>query len=213
MCRQVGGDLYQCVTRPDGKRLLALGDVSGKGAPAALAMSAATVLISLLAEIGGELENLAPLLHRQLYQAFIAERFITLFIGELDPATGRMRYVNAGHEPPLLISMDGSMKNLESTGMAMAMIEQPFFEVEEVPLKHGDLLAVFTDGITEATVDGEDFLGLEPIKELLIENRAEDLPSLRKRFVSAVQDYLQGEPTSDDVTLLLLRRSPEATAS
>ena len=213
MCHQVGGDLYHCVTRPNGKTLFALGDVSGKGAPAALAMSAATVLIGLLAEIGGELENLAPLLHRQLFQAFIAERFITLFIAELEPTTGHMRYVNAGHEPPLLISEDGSMRELESTGMAMAMIEEPIFQVEEVSLKYGDLLAIFTDGITEATVDGENFLGLEPIKELLIENRLEELPSLRKRFVTAVQDYLHGEPTSDDVTLLLLRRSPETTAS
>ncbi len=91
--------------------------------------------------------------------------------------------------------------------MAMAMIEEPIFSVDEVDLKPGDLLAVFTDGITEATVDGENFLGLDPIKELLVENRAGDLPSIRKRFVSSVQDYLRGEPTSDDVTLMLLRRS------
>jgi len=125
MCKQVGGDLYHCLTRPDGKVLLALGDVSGKGAPAALAMSAAVVAIGLLGEIGGELEDMAPLLHRQLFKAFISERFITLFLAELDGSTGNLRYVNAGHEPPLLVSQDGTMTALESTGMAMAMIEEP----------------------------------------------------------------------------------------
>jgi sigma-B regulation protein RsbU (phosphoserine phosphatase) len=99
------------------------------------------------------------------------------------------------------------MTALESTGMAMAMIEEPIFSVEEVDLKPGDLLAVFTDGITEATIDGENFLGLDPLKELLVKNRHATLPNLRMQFISAVQDYLKGEPTSDDVTLLLLRRS------
>jgi serine phosphatase RsbU (regulator of sigma subunit) len=208
MCLEVGGDLYQCLDRPDGKVLVALGDVSGKGAPAALAMSAATVLIGLLGEIGGELEDMAPLLHNQLYRAFIAERFITLFLGELDGKTGKFRYVNAGHEPPLVIGEDGDMRQLESTGMAMAMIEEPIFSVAETTLRPGDLVAVFTDGITEATTDGERFLGLEPIEELLVAHRRETLPEIRKRIVAAVEDYLGGEPTSDDVTLMLLRRSP-----
>jgi serine phosphatase RsbU (regulator of sigma subunit) len=208
MCREVGGDLYYCVDRPNGQLLLALGDVSGKGAPAALAMSAATVSIGLLAEIGGELEDLAPLLHRQLYRAFISERFITLFVAELDATNGKLRYVNAGHEPPLLIGEDGSLRSLESTGMAMAMVEEPIFQAAEVTLKTGDLLAIFTDGITEATVDNESFLGLDPIKDLLIAHRDEKLSDLRQRIVARVEDYLKGEPASDDVTLMLLRRSP-----
>lgn len=207
MCHEVGGDLYQCVRRPNGKWLIALGDVSGKGAPAALAMSAGIVLLGLLGEIGGDVENLVPMMHRQLFNTFISERFITMFVGELDAETGDMRYVNAGHEPPLLIGEDGDMRSLDSTGMALAMIEEPFFQAAEVTLKPGDLLAIFTDGITEATVDGENFLGLEPIKDLLIANRADALPQLRERMILVVQDYLRGEPTSDDVTLMLLRRS------
>ncbi|MDH3215419.1 MAG: SpoIIE family protein phosphatase [Candidatus Krumholzibacteria bacterium] len=210
MCREVGGDLYHCVHRPDGTVLLALGDVSGKGTPAALAMSAATVLIGLLAEIGGDLKALAQHLHRQLYRAFVSERFITLFVGELDGSTGRLRYVNAGHEPPWLVRDDGSRETLDSTGMAMAMVEDLFCDVAEVTLRPGDLLAVFTDGITEATADGTSFLGLEPVKEILGAHHRDTLPRIREKIVSAVSDYLKGEPASDDVTLMLLRRSPTA---
>ena len=207
MCRQVGGDLYHSLTRPDGKYLFALGDISGKGVPAALAMSAALVLIGLLGEIGGDLERFARLLHGQLFQSFPTERFLTLFIGELDSETGKLRYVNAGHEPPLIISTDGTLKDLPSTGMAMAMIEEPLFSVAEVDLAPGDLLAIFTDGITEATIDGENFLGLDPIKELLQRDHDKPLTSIQKDFISLVQDYLKGEPTSDDITFLLLKRN------
>ncbi len=206
MCHAVGGDLYHTVKRPGGKILLAVGDVSGKGAPAALAMSAATVLIGLLAEIGGDLDQLAPLLHRQLYRAFITERFLTVFIGELDGASGKLRYVNAGHEPPLLFRVDGSVQSLDTTGMAMAMIEEPFLETAEVTLAPGDLVAIFTDGITEATADGERFLGIEPVRELVAAHRTESLSGIRKHIVSAVEGFLGGESTSDDVTLMLLRR-------
>jgi serine phosphatase RsbU (regulator of sigma subunit)/pSer/pThr/pTyr-binding forkhead associated (FHA) protein len=206
MCHAVGGDLYHVLPRPGGHVLLAVGDVSGKGAPAALAMSAATVLIGLLAELGGELETLAPLLHRQLYRAFNMERFLTVFIAELDGASGRLRYVNAGHEPPLLFGADGEVRSLDATGMAMAMIEEPIMEVAEVTLAPGDLVAIFTDGITEATADGESFLGIEAVRDLVAAHRTEPLPELGRRIVVAVERFLDGEPTSDDVTLMLLRR-------
>jgi serine phosphatase RsbU (regulator of sigma subunit) len=206
MCHAVGGDLYHCLRRPSGKTLFAVGDVSGKGAPAALAMSAATVLIGLLTDLGGELEDLAVLIHRQLFRSFSAERFLTLFVGELDGASGMLRYVNAGHEPPLVFGADGSVSPLDSTGMAMAMIEEPYVQVAEVTLKPGDVVAIFTDGITEATGNGETFLDMESIRSLVTAHRMEPLPELRKRIITAVERFLDGEPTSDDVTLMLLRR-------
>jgi phosphoserine phosphatase RsbU/P len=207
MCRAVGGDLYFVGSRPNGRVLVALGDVTGKGMPAALAMSAAAVLVGLLADIEGELDTLAARLHRQLYKSLAEEQFVTLFIGELDPATGRLEYVNAGHEPALIAHRDGSLSALDSTTLPFAMMEEIPLVKREVVLEPGDLVAVFSDGIPEATTNGEKFLGLDGMKKVLVDDRTEPLPLIRGRIVQAVESFLAGGPASDDVTLILLRRT------
>jgi hypothetical protein len=206
MCRQVGGDLYHFLSRPSGRMLLVLGDVTGKGTPAALAMSAVTVALGLLAEIGGDLDVLAGLLHRQLFRSLSGDQFVTLFMGELDPATGIVRYVNAGHEPPILLRAGGEIVRLPSTGMPIAMLEEMTVECAEIGLGPGDLLAVFSDGVPEATTTGENFYGIDRLQDILVAGRNDDLPSIRRRVVSSIESYLQGETNSDDVTLVLLRR-------
>jgi hypothetical protein len=208
MCRAVGGDLYQSFRRPNERVLLALGDVSGKGVPAALAMSAATVLVGLLAELGGDLEELVDHFHAQLFRSLAPEQFITMFLAELDEASGALHYINAGHEPPLVVHADGSIDSLESTGLPIAMIEDVVTIPADTVLRPGDLMFVFSDGIPEATVDGERFLGLDVVKSILVEHRGEPLPKIRERILARVSDFLAGEHNSDDVTLLLLRRNP-----
>jgi sigma-B regulation protein RsbU (phosphoserine phosphatase) len=207
MCRSVGGDLYHCRRRPNGHILLALGDVSGKGTPAALSMSAATVLIGLLAEIGGDLEAIVQHLHRQLFESFSAERFITMFVAELDAESGSLRYVNAGHEPPLLVRASGEIEALNSTGMPLAMMDELEAPSEQVVIEPGDLLAIFSDGIPEATTSGDTFYGHDAMKEVLRTQRDRPLPELRGNVVASVDAFLRGEPNSDDLTLMLLRRN------
>jgi hypothetical protein len=207
MCRSVGGDLYQCLPRVNGKYLFALGDVSGKGMTAALAMGAATVLVGMLADIEGDLLELTGHLHRQLFRSLTTEQFITMFLAELDAETGAIHYVNAGHEPPCIVRADRSIDTLEPTGLPVAMIEDVMLEAGEARIEPGDLLAVFSDGVPEATTDGEKFLGMDPVKEILIAGRDAPLSETRGRIVAAVDDFLAGEPTSDDVTLLLMRRN------
>jgi len=206
MCHAVGGDLYHCAPRENGRTLIALGDVSGKGMPAALAMGAATVLFGMLAEIDANMDSLAQHLHRQLYRSLGPDQFLTLFVGEIDPATGHMNYVNAGHEPPLLVRADGKLDSLNSTGLPVALMDDLMCESDEATMEPGDLLAIFSDGIPEATTTGDSFLGLEPVKEIVTKHHKEPLPDLRKRLVSAVEDFLKGDPMSDDVTLMLMRR-------
>jgi len=206
MCRAVGGDLYQCLPRVNGRYMFALGDVSGKGMPAALAMGAGTVLVGMLAEIEGDLKELAGHLHRQLFRSLTPEQFITMFLAELDAETGSIYYVNAGHEPPLIVRADGTIDCLESTGLPVGMIEDVMLEAGEGRLEKGDLLAVFSDGVPEATTDGEKFLGMEAVREIIADGRDKPLDEVRGRIFSAVDEFLAGEPNSDDVTLMLLRR-------
>ena len=206
MCRAVGGDLYFVGVRPNGRALIALGDVTGKGMPAALAMSAAIVSIALLSDIDSDLELVARRLHRQLFRSLAAEQFVTLFLGELELDTGRLRYINAGHEPPIVIHQDGTMSLVDSTTLPIAMIEDTPLDAFEMKLSPGDTMVIFSDGIPEATTSGDKFLGLDGVKKILVEHRAEGLPAIRDRVVSIVEAFLAGGPASDDVTLVMLRR-------
>ena len=206
MCRAVGGDLYHVLPRPDGRIMLALGDVSGKGMPASLAMSACMVLLSTLAEIGGEPDQVMGLMHRKLYENLTIEQFITLFLCDLEPETGRLTYVNAGHELPLIVRADGRIDNLQPSSPPVGMLPEFPCQATTETLAPGDLLVIFSDGIPEATIDGEDFLGLDPVKAILTERREQPLAEISTAIGDAVTQFLKGGHASDDVTLMLLRR-------
>jgi phosphoserine phosphatase RsbU/P len=207
MCREVGGDLYHCLPRPNGRMLLVLGDVAGKGIPASLAMAATMVLLRSLNELGVSLEDMGAHLNTQLFESLAPEQFVTLFVGELDHETGRMRYFNAGHEPPRLHRAEtGSIDVLDSTGRPIALLPFGSFGVEEAALEPGDTFAVFSDGIPEATRNGDDFFGLEAVDRALVENSKGELESVRAQILSGIEAYLGPEQTSDDITLMLLRR-------
>lgn len=207
MCRAVGGDLYHVLKRDNGNILIAVGDVAGKGTPAALAMSACMILVSTLAEIGDTVDGIMNLIHRKLLENLAPEQFITLFLGDLDPATGSLTYVNAGHEPPLISRADGVLDNLGSTGLPVAMLPDSMWLMEEAKLEKGDLLAIFSDGIPEATLEGDEFLGLEPMRATLVEQRDAPLETISDQVSEQIRSFLNGNPPSDDVTLLLLRRN------
>ncbi len=206
MCRDVGGDLYHVLPRPHGGMMLALGDVAGKGTPASLAMSACMVLLSTLADIGGELDQIMGLMHSKLYENLPVEQFITLFLGDLDPKTGKLSYVNAGHELPLIIRGDGRVDELESCSPPVGVLPEFPCRIGVAALEPGDLMAIFSDGIPEATLDGEAFLGIEPVKSILVEMRERPLVEISDAIGGAVDGFLKGGHASDDVTLLLLRR-------
>jgi GAF domain-containing protein len=208
MCRDVGGDLYHCLERPNGHTMLVLGDVAGKGVPASLAMAATIVLIRSLNEIGVSLEEMGPHLNSQLAESLAPEQFVTLFVGELDHETGDLSYFNAGHEPPRLLR-EGSdeISLLDSTGRPIGMLPGGEFGVDHVNLGKGDVLSVFSDGIPEATRDGNDFLGDKPVDEAMRNFRTGPLKDMRESILGAVHDFLTPNEASDDITLMILRRT------
>jgi serine phosphatase RsbU (regulator of sigma subunit) len=206
MCRQVGGDLYHALERPGGKRLLALGDVSGKGMPAALAMSAGTVLLRALARLPMSIDVMIQTFHEQLLESLAPEQFLTLFTAELDVKEARLVYVNAGHNPPMIVRADGHIEELASTGLPIAMVPNVTWTVGETSLEPGELMAIFSDGIPEATLDGESFLGEDALKECFLRRRTATLEEIQADVLALVDKHLQGQPNSDDLTLMLLRR-------
>jgi sigma-B regulation protein RsbU (phosphoserine phosphatase) len=211
MCRDVGGDLYHCLQRPNGRTMLVLGDVAGKGVPASLAMAATIVLIRSLNEIGVSLEEMAPHLNAQLAESLAPEQFVTLFVGELDHANGELTYFNAGHEPPRLLRRDSEkIELIDSTGRPIGLLPFGDFGVERVTIGPGDVLSVFSDGIPEATRDGNEFLGDAPVDRAMREFRSAPLKQMRESILGSVHDFLAPHEASDDVTLLLLRRTADS---
>src|SRR5262245_46533235 len=147
----VGGDFYDIVPLPDGRVLLALGDVAGKGSPAALLMALLLAMMRTLIDEGLEGADIVSRLNVQIGRHSLPHsRFVTLFLSVLNPATGELSYVNAGQNPPLLRRGNGSYERLRAGGMALGMFENATYTTGATVLEPGDVLVMYSDGITEA---------------------------------------------------------------
>ena len=202
----VGGDLYDLVRRPDGRIVFALGDVAGKGSPAALLMALVVAMLRVLVDEGLEPAELAARLNIQVSRHAPGSRFITMVLGLYDPGTGQISYVNAGQNPPMLRRASGSIERLTEGGVALGMFEGATYAAGQLALDAGDVLVLFSDGITEAeNAAGVPFddAGLERIVH---EQWWKDLQTLGTSVLKAVEAHTQGAKIADDLTVLALRR-------
>lgn len=209
MCRGVGGDLYLCLERPSGRLLLMVGDVSGKGMAAALSMGASIMLLRILARLGGEPMHVLDEMHEHLRETLPVERFVTLFVGEYEPDTGQLLYASAGHEDALVIRADGSVERLRSTGLPAGFDFDAEYDQGQTSLQPSDLLVIYTDGVTEATTDGDSFYGTGRAERVLVASRRESLERIQELMLQDIHEFLGDQHASDDITLLLLRRKAE----
>jgi len=211
----VGGDFYDIQPLGDGRVVIALGDVSGKGSPAALLMALLLAmfrtLVPSIEEENLEVSELAARLNVQVTRHTPGNRFITLFCGIFTPLTGELRYVSAGHTPPLVLRANGGgTERLADGGIALGMFAQSTYGVGRALLAPGDLLAVYSDGITEAeNPDGRPFdeRGLEAA---LPRNPSASMADLAHGVFRAVERHAGDVRLADDLTILLLRRSTTA---
>ena len=146
----VGGDFYDVLPQADGRIVLTLGDVAGKGSPAALLMALLLAALRTLVEERMEPAALVARLNIQICRHSPASRFITLVYALYEPATGRLTYVNAGQNPPLIRRRNGRFDRLHGTGIALGLFEHSEYAAAETTLEPGDLLVFYSDGITEA---------------------------------------------------------------
>ena len=202
----VGGDFYDILPLPDGRVVIALGDVAGKGSPAALLMALLLAMLRTLVDEGLEDSALMARLNVQICRHSPPERFITLFFALYDPATGRLTYVNAGHLPGLLRRKDGGFERLLGGGIALGMFEASTYEKCEISLSPGDLLVLYSDGITEAeSPSGQPFEenGLQAVVDRVA---ASEPAAAGAEILKAVERHAQDTRFADDLTILLLRR-------
>jgi len=205
--RQVSGDLFGWWPRSDGKWLFCLADVSGKGLGPGLLMASLQATLEAWTERDLSTSELAFQLSRNLARHTDGRRFVTAFLALLDPATGTLTYTNAGHNPALLLHGTEPARDLEAQGLPLAMLPgQPYGEAA-LSLVPGDLLVVYTDGITEAANTAEEEFGTEALTALVEAHRQASLPALDATLLGELDSFTAGTPYLDDRTLLMLRRT------
>jgi serine phosphatase RsbU (regulator of sigma subunit) len=204
-CHEVGGDLFDFHVRDDGQVVLLVGDVSGKGMGAALLMSSTLSSARVLYDSCTSPLELVQRLNTNLRRGGDGRSFVTIFVGWLDPASGRMRYVNAGHPEPH-VARAGTSRTLPATGIPVGMMASFAWQEGETTLEPGELCVVFSDGIPEAQ-RGEEFFDAERVTAaVLAAEREPDVERAADSILARIDEFAAGEHRADDVTLLLLRR-------
>ncbi len=211
-CYEVAGDLYDVRELKDGRIAIVVGDVTGHGMAAAmLATSVVTGLDMLCDEISSP-DLLAERLHRQILHRTDTMRFVTLFYGVLDPATGRLDYFNAGHNPPILMLPGDVTQTLDPTGMPLGLMPDATYGMNTINLPEQSMLCVFSDGIPEALVE-EEFYGEERLMQSARQRCHDALEEVIDGVFADLHDFLGDEPLGDDATLVLVRRCGENSRS
>ena len=204
----VGGDFYDIVTLRDGRVLLALGDVAGKGSPAALLMALLLAMIRTLVEEGLEGAALVERLNVQISRHVPGTRFATLFLGVLDPGTGELVFVNAGQNPPLLRRRSGAYERLHTGGMALGLFGQATYTAASAMLEQGDVLVMYSDGITEAEDGFERPFDESGLQTVVDGGRWASAKELGWELFAAVESHAGEQRLMDDLTVLIARRLP-----
>lgn len=206
-CYDVGGDYYDFIFPSDHELIVVIGDVSGKALPAALYVSGARAALHAHIHDGLEIDAIMSRLERHVRGTFRPDHFLTLFIGRLDLESGILRYCSAGHMPAICVRSQGDAFELQSRDPALNIIPWDRFECHELPLEPGDILFLYTDGITEAASPAGEQYGIERLTATLREGRDLDLVQLRDRILADVDSFSRECPARDDKTLVLVRRT------
>jgi sigma-B regulation protein RsbU (phosphoserine phosphatase) len=203
--REVGGDYFDFFNLPDRNLGLAVADVAGKGIPAALTMAG---LKGNLEAYVQSIYSISEIMQKVNESSVLGEGdpiMTGLFYGVLDTDSGKLTYVNAGHNPPLLLKRDGAMRWLDRGGLILGLSAQVKYEHESVGMDSGDVLVLYTDGLTEAMdSDGREF-GTERLKNVVGENRDLSAHQISSVILEAVNSHSADSPQSDDQTLVVLK--------
>jgi phosphoserine phosphatase RsbU/P len=203
-CFEVGGDSYDWIALGDGRLALVIADVSGKGTPASLLMASVHAFVHALAGTA-EPVRLIEQLNRFLFARTQASRFVTLFYAELDPASRRLTFVNAGHVPPYRVGPNGAVSRLDGGGPALGLLAEGSYEVGEATLERGDVVALVTDGLTEAWSPDDREFGDEQVGEALRELSGRSALAVLQGLLAAVDRWAKNRALSDDLTALVLK--------
>ncbi len=202
-CRAVGGDFFDYVDLPTGDFGFIVGDVAGKGSPAALLAAAVLGMFSAEATYQTSAASVITRLNHGLFRRAIESRFLTTFYGMLR-RDGSLTYCNAGHNPPLVVGPSG-MRRLEDGGPVVGLLEFAPYAQGQVPLVPGDTVVVYSDGVSEAMNSAGDEFGEARLQAVTQTGSALSAQAIVDRIVAAVREFTRGAPQSDDITVMVIR--------
>jgi phosphoserine phosphatase RsbU/P len=204
--RVVGGDFYDFIPLPDGRWILVVADVTGKGVPAALFMALTRSLVRVNAALHTSPSGLVGAVNEFVARDNSTAMFVTLFLAYLEPSTGTLTYVNAGHNPPLLLSCGkNEVSLLKSAGTPLGLVEGMIYEERKTLVGPGDLLVLYTDGVTEAMNGAQELFGAERLENLVARSGGAQAPVVLELIEEAVRSFAAGEPQSDDMTVVVAK--------
>jgi len=208
---EVGGDYYDVFPVQGARVAIVMGDVSGKGMPAALLMGLLHGAVQTAAAVSDDtsLGAKARLINKLLYERTARERFATLFLAVHDPQAGKLRYVNAGHLPPFLLrgtsSGELAVERLDIGGPVLGLLQNAPYQEGETALNEGDLLVLYSDGLVEATNKREEEFGDERLLKVISANRWSPPSEIHSEVIRDVLGFVGSKPFADDLTLLIAR--------
>jgi len=209
-CKWVGGDYVDVVELPDGRVLLAIADVCGKGLQAALVGSSLHTMVRAAADSSPRLAELMSRVNRHLCDWLPSHSFVTMVAAAVDPATGALECVNAGHPPVLIVDRRGEIRPLQEAENPALGIATATFATQAEKLAPGDVLAMYTDGLTELRNEQKDMLGQEGLGQELVRicaaRRGQGAEAIRVALMEKLEDFRAGELPEDDRTFLIARR-------
>ena len=204
--RHVGGDYYDLVAQQNGSMLLAIADVTGKGVPAALLMASLQACLHTMVPMDLTMEEFIGHMNRVICQNTSYDKFITAFIGIFLPETNRFEYVNAGHNPPMLLRKNGDLELLEEGGLLLGVMTDMPYQRGSVDLHDGDILVAFTDGVTEAMSPDEEEFHEDRLEAIIRENQQATAQEILDAVRKAVVDFTGSETQlSDDLTMIVMK--------
>jgi stage II sporulation SpoE-like protein len=205
-CRSVGGDIYDFIPRSGNRLWVVVGDVAGKGHPAALILSHFQAMLRALAGADRPLPRLVGWLNDNLSRSLAANQFISFAVVELEPVEGKARFLNAGHNPPLLLRTDGTIERLRGTGPVLGVVPAFNYPTHEISIEPGDSLLLYTDGATESRNLEQEEFGEERLIDCLMRTTSAESGAGLASLERSILGFCGSAPRHDDITLLLLRR-------
>ena len=205
--KEVGGDYYDCKRLNDGRYALIIADVSGKGVPAALLVSSLNASLNAYFESKLDLADIAFRTNKLIFNATPPDKYITSFLAILTPQTGNLEVVNAGHNPIYLINRDKEIKELSKGGLSFGMFDMEIpYESENIIMKPGERLLLYTDGIPEAMNENEEEYSDQSLIDFFKERNLQNAKSFINELMVDIRRHTGSTPQSDDITALCLIR-------
>jgi serine phosphatase RsbU (regulator of sigma subunit) len=203
--KSVGGDYYDFIRKSNSQLAFCIGDITGKGMPAAMLMANLQATIRSQILVSDDYSLCLSRTNTLLFNSTEPTKFATLFFGVLDSDSSQLTYVNAGHDHPYLIRKNHEDIELEATGLLLAVVENAEYEVKQIDLLPGDMLLFFTDGITEAMNTQKQEYGLEKLRALADSLSSQTAENIASEILKDVNSHVSGAEQSDDITLIIVK--------